>query len=252
MLGFDTIGTGARRALVLNDWLCDTSTWDPARPYLDREKISWAFADLRGYGRSRERAGEHTVEEAAADALAVADALGWSTFTIVGHSMSTIVALHLAQQFSKRIDRAALLCPPPPASFGYDDETLERLVAVAKGDDAHRARALAVMLAGPMPDGWRRFKIDRWRATSDPDAVAGYLPLFGRRGLPDRATTIACPVLAITGEQDAPPMRSAATKANLERLCPALEVIAFAECGHYPMQEMPPRLVGAVEAFIAK
>lgn len=251
MLGFEMIGTGARRALVLNDWLCDTSTWDPAKPYLDREGFCWAFADLRGYGRSRHMRGLFTLEEATSDALELADSLGWNTFSVVGHSMSTLVALQLAQQHSKRIDRAVLLCPPPPQSLGYDADTLERLVAVAKGDDALRARAIAVMLAGGLPGGWRRFKLDRWRATSDPDAVAGYLPMFGTRGLPDRTTHIACPVLAITGDDDAPPMRSEPARSNLSRLCDELQVVAFAACGHYPMQEMPPRLVGEVERFIA-
>jgi len=76
-LGHEVWGHGARRAIVLNDWLCDTSTWEPARPYLDPSAITWAFADLRGYGRSRGQTGAHTLHEAADDVLALADALGW-------------------------------------------------------------------------------------------------------------------------------------------------------------------------------
>ncbi len=65
---------------------------DGARAYLDVASVTWTFADLRGYGRSRSFAGEFTVEEAAADAIELADALGWPLFAVVGHSMSSLVA----------------------------------------------------------------------------------------------------------------------------------------------------------------
>jgi 3-oxoadipate enol-lactonase len=87
MLGHDSVGSGPRRVLVLNDWTCDTSTWEPARPYLDGDAFTWVFADLRGYGRSRGQSGAHTVAEAAADVIALADAQGLARFTIVGHSI---------------------------------------------------------------------------------------------------------------------------------------------------------------------
>ena len=96
-LGHELFGSGPKRVVIVNDWLCDTSTWDGARAFLDGARFTFAFADLRGYGKSRERAGAFTIDEAASDVLALADALGWARFSIVGHSMSALVALHLAQ-----------------------------------------------------------------------------------------------------------------------------------------------------------
>lgn len=237
--------------MVLNDWLCDTSTWDPALPYLSLDLCTWAFVDLRGYGRSRGLSGAFTVEEAAADVIAAADSLGWERFVLIGHSMSTIVALHLAQRRSERIERVVLVCPPPPRGFGYDDATFAALREVALGDDTRRLRAVEAMLGGRLSAGWSRFKVDRWRATSDPSAVEGYLSMFGVRGLPDLETPLACPVLAVAGEEDAPPMRSDAVTQSLSGLCPDLAVVALRDSGHYPMQETPPRLVAVVEGFVA-
>ena len=57
-------------------------------------------------------------------------------------------------------------------------------------------------------------------------------------------------MLAITGEQDAPPMRSEAVKRALEPLCDDLVVMPLADSGHYPMQEMPPLTVALVERFL--
>lgn len=251
-LGFDLYGAGSQRIIVLNDWLCDTSTWDPAQPYLDSSTFTWAFADLRGYGRSRALRGECAVEEGASDVLALADHLRWERFTIIGHSMSTLVASHLAQTAPDRITSAVLLTPPPPSSFGYDDGTHAALRAVALGDDERRMKALEVMLGSRLSAGWRRFKIDRWRATSEPEMVAGYLAMFGVRGLPDRSTAITRPVLALTGEEDAPPMRRASVERLFAPLCAKLELASIAESGHYPMQECPPRLVALVEDFLRR
>jgi pimeloyl-ACP methyl ester carboxylesterase len=131
---------------------------------LDTETFTWAFADLRGYGAARDGGpATFTVEEAAGDVLAAADRLGWGRFSVVGHSMSTIVALHLAQTSAARVERVVLTTPPPPKGFGYDAATHARLQEVARGDDTQRARALAFMLGDRLGPEWLRFKLARWR-----------------------------------------------------------------------------------------
>ncbi len=250
MLGHERLGTGPRRAIVLNDWMGDTSSWDPARPYLDTTAISWAFADLRGYGRSREQRGDHTVTECAADVLALADALGWDRFAVVGHSMSSLVALHLAQHAPERIERAVALTPPPPRGFGVDDATLAAMQAVATGDDARRRKMMQMMWGARLTDAWIAFKAARWRETSMPAAVAAFVPMFARDGMPDPTRAISVPVLAVTGEHDGEPMRARAVEQALAPFCPQLEVRALTDSGHYPMQEVPPLLVAIVERFL--
>ena len=251
VLGHDRAGSGPRRVIVLNDWMCDTSTWDGARAYLDGERFSWAFTDLRGDGRSRGRAGAFTALEAATGVLALADALGWSRFAIVGHSMSTLVALHLAQHHADRIERAVLLTPAPPAGFGADNAGLEGTRALAQGDDAMRMAVLTERFGDRLTRGWAAYKAARWRAGADPEAAATYAAMFMRDGVPDPTARIEVPVLAITGEQDAPWMRRDAVVRSLSPLCDHLEVAALTDSGHYPMQEMPPLTVALVERFLA-
>ncbi len=48
--------------------------------------------DLRGYGGRKQVSGEFTIEEAAADAITLADELGWDRFSVIGHSMGGKVA----------------------------------------------------------------------------------------------------------------------------------------------------------------
>jgi 3-oxoadipate enol-lactonase len=252
MIGYQTVGAGPRTVLILNDWMCDTSTWDDARAYLDGDRFTYAFVDLRGYGRSRGQSGDLTVEEAAADVLALADAQHWARFTIVGHSMSSLVALHLAQHSPDRIDDAVVVTPPPPAGFGADQATLDTMRALARSDDATRTAWLRARAGDRLSEGWTRFKAARWRATSEPDAVAGYVGMFASRGLPDRSITIESGLLAITGERDIEIMRAASVTKLLAPLAARLEVSALADCGHYPMQEAPPLLVAILERFLSR
>ncbi len=57
--------------------------------------------------------------------------------------------------------------------------------------------------------------------------------------------------LAITGEQDAPPMRQTAVAAALEAFCDRVTVVPNADSGHYPMQEAPPLTAALVQQFLA-
>jgi len=252
MLGHQQLGSGAIRVLVLNDWISDTSSWDAAHPYLDRASFTWALADLRGYGRSKDIAGKYTVDEAAADVASLADSLGWQRFAIVGHSMSTLVALHLAQLLPERIDRAILLAPVPSTGLGVDDATLAFLQGMGRGTDAHRLDGLRATWGDRLSEQWIQFKAQRWRAVADPEASAAYAKMFARDGLPNPDARVACPVLAITGEKDAPPMRRQAITDGLAPICERLIVSALADCGHYPMQEAPPLLVTTVERFLLR
>ena len=250
LLGHELVGSGPQRVVIMNDWLCDTSTWDGARAYLDRARFTYAFVDLRGYGRSRGREGAFTLQEAAADILALSDALTWPRFAIVGHSMSTLIALHLGQHCAERIDRVVVITPPPPTGFGADAAQLAASRAIALADEATQLAYFTQRAGARLSPGWTAFKATRWRATADPMAAAAYIAMYARDGLPDRTTRISVPVLAITGEQDAPPMRREAVVRALGAICEDLVVTPLLEAGHYPMQEMPPLTVALTERFL--
>jgi len=245
MLGHEALGAGPLAVVVLNDWMCDTSTWEPARPYLDRDAFTWVFADLRGYGRSREQTGAFDLHEIARDVLALADAKGFTRFALVGHSMSCLPAIHLAQR-EARLESLVLVTPPPPRGFGGGLEGAQKL---ARGADATRLAALTARFGERLAPGFARFKMERWRARSEPEAVASYAAMFATAGIPEPERRIAIPTLAIAGEHDVPPMQPGAARGSLAPLCDALTVEAI-DAGHYPMQESPPRFVALVQRFL--
>lgn len=250
ILGHVVVGRGPCRALLLNDWIGDTTTWDPVLPLLDRDRMTWAMTDLRGYGRSRMIAGVHDLFEAAADVLATADALGWERFAVVGHSMSSLIALHLGRTAAARVERLVVVAPPPPGGLEADDATMQRLRDVALGNRASRMAALGAMWGDRLSSRWLELKAERWEQAADPQAVADYVDLFATTGLPDRVTEIDIPVLAITGERDAEAMRSAAVCRALVPLCAEFDVESVEDAAHYPMQEAPPLTYTFMERFL--
>jgi pimeloyl-ACP methyl ester carboxylesterase len=76
--------------------------------------------------------------------------------------------------------------------------------------------------------------------------------MFAADGLPEPTKRITVPVLAITGEQDAPPMQSDAVTRQLGPMCDQFVVTPLRDCGHYVMQEMPPLSVALIERFLNK
>jgi pimeloyl-ACP methyl ester carboxylesterase len=75
--------------------------------------------DLRGYNLSDKPAevAAYGLDTVADDILGLADALGRSGFAVVGHDWGAILAWHLAGRNPARLDRAAILNGPHPATL---------------------------------------------------------------------------------------------------------------------------------------
>lgn len=82
------------------------------RPQIDalRDRYTVIWIDNRGIGQSVITTGPLTVEDMAADVLAVADAEGLDAFHLAGHSLGGLVAQQVALTAPRRVRSLALLC----------------------------------------------------------------------------------------------------------------------------------------------
>lgn len=103
-----------------------------------------------------------------------------------------------------------------------------------------------------LSETWIRYKLQRWRATAEPEAVAKYLELWGHSDISPGARGVQNPMLIIAAAQDAPPFQAAALEATMLPYYPHARLISLGESGHYPMQEQPPLLTTAVERFLGE
>src|ERR1700689_4657976 len=100
-----TVGSGDHHVIALHGWFGSARGWGPLPDYLDGSRHTYAIMDLRGYGGRKQDAGDFTMEEAAADAIALADELGWDRFSLIGHSMSGQAIQHVLLQAPGRVRR---------------------------------------------------------------------------------------------------------------------------------------------------
>ena len=109
----------------------DARSFDALKPFLDTDTCAYVFADLRGYGRSRQLRGSYTADEAAADAFYLADRLGWKRFHVVGHSMSGMIVKRMIindwQRSYRRIKSAVAITPVTASGFPADEATKQFL-----------------------------------------------------------------------------------------------------------------------------
>jgi len=100
---------GAPRVLALHGWLDNAASFVPLAPLLG--EIELVALDLPGHGASAHLppAADYTLVASARAALAVADALGWTRFAVLGHSMGAASATLLAAAAPERVQRLALI-----------------------------------------------------------------------------------------------------------------------------------------------
>jgi pimeloyl-ACP methyl ester carboxylesterase len=99
----------SRRILALHGWLDNAASFVP----LCRElpEYEWVALDMAGHGHSDHRGidGEYNIWNDLPDIEAVADALGWERFTLLGHSRGAVVACLFASALGHRVDHLVLL-----------------------------------------------------------------------------------------------------------------------------------------------
>lgn len=111
-------GSGEHKVIVLHDWFGTTAGWGPFLDYLDRSAFSYAMLDYRGYGDRVAEPGDYSLAEIARDTLALADELGWETFSLVGHSMGGKAAQLVLAEAPHRVRKLVGISPVMAAPTG--------------------------------------------------------------------------------------------------------------------------------------
>lgn len=244
-------GSGPERVLVMHDWGGDHTTYDPTIPYLDGSAFTYAFVDLRGYGKSRDMTGEYTVTEVAKDCLEVVDELGWQNFHVIGHSMTGMATQRIALDARSRVRSAIAVCAVSAAGNPMDDETWGFFSSATENDDAFR-ELMKLVTGGELSDQWADEKLRRNREATAPECRMGYLTMFSKTNFAEEVQGLETPYLVVIGENDYEGLNEAVMKETYLSMHPNAELVILPNCGHYPMQECPPFFATVIENFLRK
>jgi pimeloyl-ACP methyl ester carboxylesterase len=246
---FHSVGNGPHAVLVLHGWFGDAHAFEPIEPWLSRDAYRYVFMNYRGYGGRRDESGAYNIDEIAADALALADKLGFETFSLIGHSMGGMAIERIATLAPERVRALVAIAPVPCGGIQYDAETRQMLEAAATRAEL-RQTIIDRSTGGRLPAQWVEWKAAYSVACSIPDAFAAYLHAWADTDFTE-AIDGRHPVKVLVGKHD--PTFSAALMAQtyLRRYRRA-SVEVLDNAGHYPMNETPLALAAAIEAFLGE
>jgi len=247
------VGGAGETALLLHGLGGTSNSWTPLLGAFSRCVI--IRPDLLGSGRSHRVEGELTIDRFVEAMLRLLDVLSHERLHVVGHSMGTIVAVHLAAREPKRVRSLALfgplLAPPDPA----------RAAIRARGEKARSEgvtgmQAIADALVQASTSAESKAKrpaaiafIRESLMRQDPEGYARSCEALAEAQLAD-TSKIACPTLLVTGDEDvvAPPQ---AVRAMSEKIAGS-RVEILRGCGHWTPLEKPEECMQLLQRFYAR
>jgi pimeloyl-ACP methyl ester carboxylesterase len=244
------LGDGPTRVIALHGWFGDHRAFAPIWPYLDLARFSYAFMDYRGYGGSKTLVGEYSMEEIARDTLAMADALGWDRFALIGHSMGGKAIQRVLVEAPTRVEKLVALNPVPASGVPFDDQSWALFSGAAASADNRR-----IIIDGSTGNRLTRVWLDHMvagsLANSTREAFAAYLEAWAKGDFHDRVTGSPVPVQVVVGEHD-PALTADVMRATWLQWYPNATIEVLSNSGHYPMDETPIALATLIERFLSQ
>ena len=246
--GYAEVGHGPRKVLAMSGWFGSADDWSGLIPALDTDAFTYVFFDYRGYGRSRDRDGAFTFEEAAQDVLALADHLGWDKFSLIGHSMGGVAIQRVMLAAPERIERMAGVCAVPACGSRMDETRLAAFHATV-GDIERRAAIIAFSTGNRLAPRWSAHMAHESQRLSRSEAFAGYLPNWAANDFSAQVEGNTTPVKLFIGEHD-PTITADLMSRTWLAWYPNATLETVANAGHYPMYEVPVALATALENWL--
>jgi pimeloyl-ACP methyl ester carboxylesterase len=242
-----TAGNGPVRIMFIHGWFWDHRVFSQTFEEIDDHRFTYAAFDIRGYGKSRNIPGKYSVEEIAADAISVANDLGWSNFHVLGHSMGGKAAQNLAIGHVERV-RSIVAVTPVPASALPFDQSLRALFDNACDQDASAAAIIGQSVSHRLSARWIAELLRRTRETASPEAFRKYMHSFIDDDFSDEAKGLTARMLVLSGEHDAG-LPDEMVRFVYGRLYPFAAIETITNSGHYPMLETPLYFASRIERF---
>ncbi len=216
--------------------------------------------DHRGHGASDKPDDPacYTLDRLTLDVLAVADAVGFDGFRLLGHSMGGMVARKVVIRAPERVEALVMMDTTAGPIPGFEPSLMDAAadVALTQGKDALKALLdLAPALDTPAYQrtlaerpGYQEFQDRKW---ADLSAVMwGSLARELAYQSDDHAAladALDAPLLVLVGAQDKPFVEASR---RIAAAIPSAQVVVVDKAGHSPQFENPDAWIDALTSFL--
>jgi 3-oxoadipate enol-lactonase len=256
----DQAGEGGRPLLLIHGFCGCRDDFTPVIPALVAAGWHVAAADNRGHGDSDQPSAEadYGVERFTADALGVADALGWDRFALLGHSLGGAVAQELVLRVPERVTSLVLMNTTPTA-LAVAPEQLAAAAAVVRADGLDRLIDLMNEHGDPLGSpaheraaaripGYRERGERNTRRCSGAMYARLMDEMAARHDASAALAGVGCPTLVVVGEED---QLMLGPSHRLAEVIPGARLVVIPAAGHSPQFETPEPFRAALLDFLA-
>jgi pimeloyl-ACP methyl ester carboxylesterase len=243
------IGRGPTKVLALHGWFGCSTGWGMLPQLIDQDAYTYAFLDYRGYGQRLNETGDYTIQEIAADAVQLADELGWDRFAVLGHSMGGSAAQRVFADVPDRVSALIGISPVPASGVPFDDDSWALFDGAAQ-NDGNRYAIIDFTTGNRQSKTWIDQMVAFSVASSTREAFGAYLSSWAKYDFAAELPTPSVPVKAIVGQFD-PALGEDTIKATWVQQLPGSEVDVQTNAGHYAMFETPVSLVTSIEKTLS-
>ena len=240
-------GQGPVKGIALNGWVGSAGGgWGGYPDLIDGAKYSVAFLDYRGYGARLDVDGPYTAEAVSEDTLALADQLGWDSFTLVGHSMGGVFIQRVYADAPDRVNAMIGIAPVHSTPFPWDDDSWALFDGAAQ-EDGNRFGIIDFTTGNRNTATWVNKMVAASVENSTREAFGSILTAWGKADFASEVPTSGqVPVTLLVGEHD-PALSADFVNGTWLKTYPDAVVEVIPNAGHYPMFEAPVNFTTLVE-----
>ena len=266
--GLRTGTAGATPVLALHGWLDNAASFVPLAPHL--QDVDLRAVDLPGHGASDHlgSGADYSFTGAVNSVLDIADALGWSEFALLGHSMGAGIASLVAAACPGRVTRLVAI-EALGALAEAPANTVARMrdaVAATRALPGKRLRVFpdlevavrARMKANGLTEPVARLLVERgvvavdggWSWSSDPRLTLPTMVRMTEAQVDDLVGGIACPTRVVFADPAQSYLPDAVRRARAARL-PDGDLVVIPGSHHLHMED-PQAVADAIGGFFLR